>query len=144
MVLALAGARASKALALGGVGAWIWGKTGAWSGASAWAWASAWAGAGAWAGALVLALADVFWFTIVGPILGGAIGGYFTSIGIWAGAGVGLATVIQFWLIIGGLINATDVLEKSYRKNQIVLIFGIISILGLALGCCISWWLMSR
>ena len=71
----------------------------------------------------------------------GAIAGYFSGIGIWAGLGMGTLSLIQFVMIIVAMSVAKETLKESRYPFRIFPIFSIFSLLGLALGGGMGWWL---
>ncbi|MCY6489254.1 serine/threonine protein kinase [Leptolyngbya sp. GGD] len=113
-----------------------------WAGTSAWAWAVA--VVGPWAVAVVGAWAGRAWawisFCLIGALLGGAISDYSIILGIWSRLGLGLLAFVQFFLILMGVRASEGFLDNCDRKSRI-LIIGTISILGLALGVGLGWWL---
>ena len=126
--LALAGA-----LALAGIGAWPG--------------ALALAGAGAWIGAWIGLEMDKWivpgdWWLgggILGGCLAGSIAGYSTGIGIWAGLGMGILTLVQSPIIFGAMITAEETLNQDNHPFRIFLILSMFSLLGLALGGGFGW-----
>ena len=74
-------------------------------------------------------------------LLGGAISGYFTNIGVWISLGIGLLAYVQ-WLFIAASIKVSmDYLEELYQPFSQFVILSVFSILGLVLGGNIAWWL---
>jgi tRNA A-37 threonylcarbamoyl transferase component Bud32 len=113
------------------------------------AWAVAWTGFGA--GAAFLA-GDIFlagdWLIVlmpIGALLGGAISGYFTSIGIWWGLGWGFLTLGQFTIVNISLFTLINKIPGSWTERETSIEIwrktGFFSMLGLVLGVGIGWLL---
>ena len=121
---ALAGAGTlTGALALAWLGSWL----GAWLGFEM----DKWIGHGnRWLGGWIL-----------GSWLAGAIAGYFTGIGIWAGLGLGALALVQSPFMFGGMITAEKTLKQGNNPLRVFLILSMFSLLGLALGGGFGWWL---
>ncbi len=127
----------------------------AWAGNGSWAWAltGAGAGAGVWVSVSIgtwttlenkrhLNICKSFSTAyIVLPLIGGVIPGYFTTIGIWGGFGIGFLVFFQQSMIVVGIGSSIEVLTARYSQKVIFLIYGLFSTLGLALGGVIGWWL---
>ena len=127
-----------------GAGALAWAGTFAWAGAGNWdgalAWAGAWIVAWAWAGAgALIGEEEDVWVWCIGSCSAGAIAGYFTGVGIWAGLGMGVLALVQFFMVIGGMLIAEEALKQRNHPIRIFLTFSMFSLLGLALGSGIGW-----
>lgn len=152
------------AVSVAGTGGWTrdwdWALAGAvvlvMAGAGAGGWALAVTGAGVWAAAAVVAVAWAvvaagFWGwsggwpgdwaggSLAVAILGGGVIGYFSSLGLWGGLGIGLLSLIQLFLIIGGLNLSSEKLEKHYQSFKVFVVLEGISILGMVIGAIMSW-----
>jgi serine/threonine protein kinase len=111
------------------------------------AWAMAWATA--WAMAWAMAYAGnwvVLWIILwtwvwlgVGPMVTSYFN--FTGIGIHFGISIGLL-VYAFWLFhFGGLVKSHKALRDRHNSLYIFLVLSSISMIGLALGGGLGWWL---
>jgi hypothetical protein len=116
-------------LALGGPLAWFLALTWFVAGTLALAGALAAVNANAWVGAWV-----------IGALLIGAITGYFSEIGIWAGLGAGFWAIFQVFTLIGGISLSNESLNP-YRPFNKFMVWGTVSCLGLAIGGGLGWWL---
>jgi hypothetical protein len=114
------------------------------AGAGAWAWAVAWAGA--WAGALALGIFDLDGF--VGfllicslSLLGGAVTGHFTSIGIVWGLVYGLLALVQLLTLVFGYADSENKLREKYPNLTVFFIYLTFSSMGLLNGSALGYWL---
>jgi serine/threonine protein kinase len=135
--------------AVAGALAWVL----AWTGSGTWA--GSWAGV--WTGSLVWVWAGLkpkhndrnedrkyIWFaitTLIGALLGGGLSGYLTNTGILWGLCYGLFSWSTLMILFLGHGNSEDKLKRMCSENQVFLIYGIFSSIGLISGGILGSWL---
>jgi hypothetical protein len=72
---------------------------------------------------------------------GAVLVGYFTGIGVWAGIGISLLSFIVCFFQIYALIPLNEALEDRDSIFSRFVMPSLFSLLGLALGGGLGWWL---